>query len=121
MGHVASGDSISIDNYSIRRWLTTIAPARLLAFVLLVLAMAIAVAGQSGRRKSDQQKTPSPIDTTSAEKTTQAQDSPGTDTQKKGSDKTRTDDDDVVRVSYNLVPVPTSLIDTRSYVVADLN
>lgn len=98
---------------------------RCLLALALIFALVIIVPAQSGRRKSEQTKTPSPIDTTPATpgKTSQQTNS-GSQTQgKKDPAKPASDEvdaSDVVHVSSNLVPVPASVVDDRGSAVTTL-
>jgi Ca-activated chloride channel homolog len=87
----------------------------------MVLLFGPGASGQSGRRKSEQSKNPSPIDTTTAPpapKSSQQQDSGSKE--QKGKPTNEVDSSDVVRVSSNLVPVPASVVDDRGYALTDL-
>jgi Ca-activated chloride channel family protein len=97
-----------------------------LVSLLLVLALVIFVPAQSGRRKSEQSKTPSPIDTTPAQT---GKSSPPTNSgtppaqDKKESAKPSSDEvdaTDIVHISSNLVPVPASIVDDRGSVLTNL-
>ena len=82
--------------------------------------MVSAVPAQSGRRKSEEKKTPAPIDTSTAP-TTGAKPSNGTasrDQGKKGSEEV--DATEVLRISSNLVPVPASVVDPRGFALTNL-
>ena len=100
--------------------------SRSFAFLLVLSSFLFATAlAQSGRRKAEQKRTPSPIDTTQAPATNskpQADQGPSTSTQK---NQTRSigdevNPDDVVHVSSNLVPVPASVFDPQGAAVTDL-
>ena len=95
--------------------------------LFLVFALLSFVQAQSGRRKSEQKKTPSPIDstpaTTSTAKTPQKPNSGSSAQEKKGGTKQSSDDvdaADIVHVSSNLVPVPASVVDARGSALTDL-
>ena len=89
---------------------------------LLVIFLAVAVQTQSGRRKTEQKRTPSPIDTTQAP-TSSSKTSSGktatTNPNKKGSEE-EVDATDVLHINSNLVPVPASVFDGRGAAVTDL-
>ncbi len=91
--------------------------------LLIVLSLGLAVEAQSGRRKTEQTKTPSPIDATQAP-TTAAKTSPGSAAQEKKDQAKKPGDDvdatEVLRISSNLVPVPASVVDTRGFAVGNL-
>lgn len=95
----------------------------LLAFLLLSLAVA-PISAQSGRRKSEQKRTPSPVDATraptSAPKNSSERNSKtdGKGTEKTGGDEV--DNSDVVHISSNLVPVPASVFDLHGTALTDL-
>ena len=94
--------------------------------LFLVFALMLAVQAQSGRRKSEQKKTPSPIDTTPAPtpaaKTPQPPNSGSAAQGKKDGAKQSDEVDatDIVHVSSNLVPVPASVVDARGSALTDL-
>jgi len=96
------------------------------AFGLVLWSFLFATASaQSGRRKGEQKRTPSPIDTTQAPATTskpQTEQAPSTSAQKnqKRPSGDEVDPDDVVHVSSNLVPVPASVFDPLGAAVTDL-
>jgi len=82
-----------------------------------MILLFVSVHGQSGRRKSEQKRNPSPIDTEvpteSPTPTTKA-------TADKKKDKVDDVDADVLRISSNLVPVPASAFDVRGAAITDL-
>jgi Ca-activated chloride channel family protein len=98
---------------------------RSLVLLSLFLSLMLPVQAQSGRRKSEQKRTPSPIDTTQAP-TSGAKTSTGknstpqdkTDGAKKPGDEV--DSTEVLKISSNLVPVPASVFDNRGAAVTDL-
>jgi Ca-activated chloride channel family protein len=77
------------------------------------------VNSQSGRRKGDPNKNPTPIDTSNTAEPTTTPGKPG----QEGKSSTRQgsgDNDDVVRISSNLVPVPASVVDKQGYALTNL-
>ena len=95
------------------------------AFLLVLSLFLIATASaQSGRRKGEQKRTPSPIDTTQAPITSSKPPepilSPPAQKNQKRPNGDEADPEDVVRVSSNLVPVPASVFDPRGAAVTDL-
>ncbi|MCU1266609.1 MAG: hypothetical protein JWM21_2927 [Acidobacteria bacterium] len=125
---MASGNRIS-DGAAVGGCQVTAQPApamfRLLVPLLFVLALIFPVQAQSGRRRSEQKRTPSPIDTTKAPTSsakTSGQNS-GTTPEKKPAPKapgSEIDPAEVLSISSNLVPVPASVFDTRGLAVTDL-
>ena len=100
--------------------------SRFLVSLLFVLSLVFSVQAQSGRRKSEQKKTPSPIDTTQAS-TSSAQTSSGktsgsskTQEKKDGAKGEEVDPAEVLSITSNLVPVPASVFDVRGAAVTDL-
>lgn len=93
-----------------------------LAAFAIIISLSLSAHGQSGRRKSEQKRTPSPIDTTAASSTSSksTQDKPPAKTSGDGKNGVEVDPSDVVRVSSNLVPVPASVFDARGSAVTDL-
>jgi len=87
--------------------------------------LALASQAQSGRRKSEQKRTPSPIDTTQApisgSKSTPAK-TPSESSKSTADSKAgvEVDPNDVVKISSNLVPVPASVFDVQGKAVTDL-
>ena len=91
--------------------------------ILLLLSLFVSIQAQSGRRKSEQKRDPSPIDTTRASESVPnfppEQGSGGNKTpgSKPGADA---DSADVLRITSNLVPVPASVFDVRGAAITDL-
>jgi Ca-activated chloride channel family protein len=87
----------------------------------IILLLAFCAQGQSGRRKSEQKRTPSPIDATQAPSTT-SKSTPDKPTKTAGDVKTglEVDPADVLKISSNLVPVPASVFDMKGTAVTDL-
>ncbi|MDQ2854683.1 MAG: VWA domain-containing protein [Acidobacteriota bacterium] len=97
---------------------------RLLTSLLFLFSLLISSQAQSGRRKSEQKRTPSPIDATQAptSKSSSGQSS-GTTPEKKAGPKTpgnEVDSTEVLSITSNLVPVPASVFDTQGAAVTDL-
>lgn len=92
--------------------------------VLFVLSLVLAAQAQSGRRKSEQKRTPSPIDTTQAPTSVPrpSGEKPSAAGEKK--DGTKAADEveasDVLHISSNLVPVPASVFDLRGSAITNL-
>lgn len=98
---------------------------RSLALLVLLFSLVIAVSAQSGRRKTDQKKNPSQIDTTTpaVEKTSQQGNSTPVSAEQKGNDKassSEVDSSDLLRINSNLVPVPASVVDGGGNALTDL-
>jgi Ca-activated chloride channel homolog len=97
----------------------------LLVALLLCFSLPLAVSAQSGRRKSEQKRNPSPIDTTTAPpgKTSQQAGSANVSAEKKGAEKSSSDEgdsSDLLRINSNLVPVPASIVDAGGHALVDL-
>jgi Ca-activated chloride channel family protein len=126
---VASRNRVS--NGTVAGWRQVSAqPARFivpcLVSLLFLLSLMISIQAQSGRRKSEQKRTPSPIDTTQAptsgSKTSSGQGS-GTPQEKKVGAKapgSEVDPTEVLSITSNLVPVPASVFDNLGVAVTDL-
>jgi len=95
---------------------------RLLILVILFGGVAPATEAQSGRRKGEPNKNPTSIDVSAAPSPTPKTASSEKAAQgKKDSARQSVDDnDDVVRVNSNLVPVPASVIDSKGYALTSL-
>jgi Ca-activated chloride channel family protein len=100
---------------------------RLLVFrppiaLLFVFSLVFAVPGQSGRRKSEQAKTPSPVDATQAPPAAKNSGSTSSPEKKDQARKPRDEIDstEVLRISSNLVPVPASVVDLRGFALTNL-
>jgi Ca-activated chloride channel family protein len=101
---------------------------RSLVLLSLVLFLTLPLQAQSGRRKTEQKRTPSPIDTTQAPtsgaKTSTGKNSGNSTAQdKKDGAKTtgnEVDATEVLKITSNLVPVPASVFDNRGAAVTDL-
>ena len=94
-----------------------------LVALLFVLSLVFAVPGQSGRRKSEEKKTPSPVDATQAP--TRAAKNSGSTSSPEKNDQARkpgdeVDSTEVLRISSNLVPVPASVVDPRGFALTNL-
>lgn len=92
-------------------------------FALLLLSLAVApISAQSGRRKTEQKRTPSPVDATQAPTSAPKNSSErNSKTDGQGAEKkAQADDSDVVRISSNLVPVPASVFDLHGTAITDL-
>lgn len=99
---------------------------RCLVSLLFLLSLVIPIQAQSGRRKSEQKRTPSPIDTTQApaagSKASSGQSS-GTTQEKKVDPKAQgseVDPSEVLSITSNLVPVPASVFNNLGVAVTDL-
>jgi Ca-activated chloride channel family protein len=98
-------------------------PFRAVLLLVLLLIFALTVPAQSGRRKSEPKKTPSPSDTqTPAAKPGQQPNSGSTSSKGSGTKQSgdEADSSDVLHITSNLVPVPASVVDARGYAVMDL-
>jgi VWFA-related protein len=126
MGHLASGNSRR-DPGTSGRWLKRLfaLTTNLLPFLVLI-ALAITVPAQSGRIKEKPSKAaPSKAKSTGA---SSGQDRPAstttTSSQSKGNSARNTtdevDEDDTVRVTSNLVPIPATIIDQKGFAVTGL-
>lgn len=99
---------------------------RLLASLLFLLSLLISLQAQSGRRKSEQKRTPSPIDATqapnSSSKSSSGQSSGTTSDKKTGpkASSNEADSTEVLKITSNLVPVPASVFDIRGAAITDL-
>jgi Ca-activated chloride channel homolog len=97
---------------------------RSLVPLIVVFSLALAVQAQSGRRKAEQKRTPSPIDTTQAPNDSRPSgEKPSKATEKKDGTKNSDDEvspNDVVHIESNLVPVPASVFDLKGSAVTDL-
>jgi Ca-activated chloride channel homolog len=87
---------------------------------LLLIVVVTGAQAQSGRRKSEQTRTPSPIDTTSATKTQQSPTGGAGPAKENGKQSANEDSADVVHISSNLVPLPASVLDDHGNVVSNL-
>src|SRR5215472_5717029 len=95
---------------------------------LIVLLMMVCLASmalpQSGRRKDEQKKKPSGVDTTSAaatDKTTQTgSQTDGTSARSGQKQSDEVDSSDTLHISSTLVPVPASVVDARGFVISNL-
>jgi len=99
---------------------------RLLASSLCLLSLLLSVQAQSGRRKSEQKRTPSPVDATTASpsraKSPADQSTPATGEKKPDPRQVgqEVDPSEVLSITSNLVPVPASVFDVRGMAVTDL-
>jgi Ca-activated chloride channel family protein len=120
MGPLASRYRLSNGGYS-RRGSLNLTNAVFSSVVILFLLFQ--AQAQSGRRKSEQKRTPSPIDTTQAPTTgSKSQDPTPANSVKTTVDKSGAEVDpaDVVKITSNLVPVPASVFDPTGRPVTDL-
>src|SRR5258708_30860083 len=125
MGYVAQENRNAADDSSIggARWMKN-ARFRFAVLsgtaLLLLTCNALVVSAQSGRRKSEQTRTPSPIDTSSATKTQQPMSGAGASQKENGKPNGNDDATDVVHISSNLGPVPATVLDIHGSAVTDL-
>ncbi len=126
MGHLASGNSRRNPGISGRRLnLNYLSTAKLLPF-LLVFVVVFSVSAQSGRIKDKPPKTTPPKSKPSG--TLSGPDRPAPAVQTSGQSKSNeaqkntddVDDNDTIRVSSNLVPIPASIVDQKGFAVTGL-
>jgi Ca-activated chloride channel homolog len=119
MERVASGNPASI---AARAGCGFVKAARegLQVFALLSFLLILTGQAQSGRRKAEQKRSPSPIDTTEAP--TKKAPAPRSSEPQAGNKKDKSGEDleDTVQITSNLVPVPAAVFDTRGLAVTDL-
>src|SRR5215471_15813065 len=95
-----------------------------LIVLLLMVCLASMAVPQSGRRKDEQKKKPSPVDATTAasEKTSQTGSQTDTSSSTRAGQKQsdEVDSSDTLHISSTLVPVPASVVDARGFVISNL-
>lgn len=91
-------------------------------FVIAILLAGVVANAQSGRRKGEPNKNPTAVDASAAPTPTpKVINSAKSEQDKKASAKPSVDDnDEVVRITSNLVPVPASVVDSRGYALTNL-
>lgn len=115
MRHLSNMKLRQSNSKEINRWLVG-----LLVCALFLGGIAPNAKSQSGRRKSEPNKNPTPVDTSNtAAPDMGTQGKPGSEG-RPATRQTSSDSDDVVRVSSNLVPVPASVVDKQGYALSNL-